>query len=190
MEQRDLINRLVAGEEAAFEEVVKANQSRVYNVCWSFLQQKDDAEDMAQEVFIHFYQKIGQFGQQSELTTWLYRLAVNKCLEALRSRKRKKRWALLSSLWRESGEAIEIPDFNHPGLALENQERAQLLLSQIERLPKNQKIAFTLHKMESLSYSEISVVMKTSISAVESLIHRAKQQLKKSLHMYYSKEWI
>jgi RNA polymerase sigma-70 factor (ECF subfamily) len=75
----------------------------------------------------------------------------------------------------------ELPDFHHPGVAMERKENAARLFKAIARLPENQKTAFTLHKLEDLSYLEISDVMKTSIAAVESLMHRAKQNLRKML---------
>ena len=76
---------------------------------------------------------------------------------------------------------MEIPDFNHPGVALDRKENAARLFKAIGQLPENQKIAFTLHKLEDLSYQEVSEVMGTSVAAVESLLHRAKQNLKKIL---------
>lgn len=75
----------------------------------------------------------------------------------------------------------EIPDFNHPGVALEKKENAAKLFRAIAQLPENQKTAFTLHKLEDLSYHEISEVMQTTVPAVESLMHRAKQNLRKLL---------
>ena len=76
---------------------------------------------------------------------------------------------------------MEIPDFNHPGVQLDRKENAAKLFRAISRLPENQKIAFTLHKLEDLSYQEVSEIMKTSLPAVESLMHRAKQNLRKML---------
>jgi RNA polymerase sigma-70 factor (ECF subfamily) len=75
----------------------------------------------------------------------------------------------------------ELPDFNHPGVALEKKEDAARLFKAISQLPDSQKTAFTLHKLEDLSYKEVSEVMKTSVPAVESLMHRAKQNLRKIL---------
>ncbi len=77
------------------------------------------------------------------------------------------------------------PDFHHPGITLDNKERASVLFKAIEKLPENQKIAFNLHKIEGLSYQEVSEVMKLSLSSVESLLHRAKNNLKKNLEDYY-----
>ena len=75
----------------------------------------------------------------------------------------------------------ELPDFNHPGVALDRKESAARLFKAIAQLPDNQKTAFTLHKLEDLSYLEVSDVMQTSVPAVESLMHRAKQNLRKIL---------
>jgi RNA polymerase sigma-70 factor (ECF subfamily) len=77
--------------------------------------------------------------------------------------------------------SIDPPDFNHPGIALEKKEDAKMLAKAIRRLPENQRIAFTLNKLEDLSYQEVSDIMKTTVSAVESLLHRAKQNLRKEL---------
>lgn len=84
--------------------------------------------------------------------------------------------------------AIEKPDFHHPGVTLDNKERAAVLFKAISQLPANQKIAFTLHKLEGLSYQEVSEVMKTSVSSVESLMHRAKSNLKKWLIVHYGND--
>ena len=82
-------------------------------------------------------------------------------------------------------EAIEKPDFNHPGVKLDNKEKAAVLFKAMKQLPENQRIAFTLHKVEGLSYHEISEVMNTTVPAVESLMHRAKANLRKWLENHY-----
>ena len=82
---------------------------------------------------------------------------------------------------------IQIPDFHHPGIILDNKEKAAVLFRAIQKLPQNQRIAFTLHKVEGLSYQEISDVMQTTVSSVESLLHRAKSNLRKILADYYGK---
>ena len=147
------------------------------------LKNSTDAEDVAQEVFIEVYRSVHRFKGDSTLATWIYRITINKCLEKIRHSKRKKRAAQTRSVdetpWNEPA------DFNHPGVVLENRERARILFSAIEKLPDNQKTAFILHKTEGLSYKEISAVMKSSVSSVESLMFRAKQNLQKYLREYY-----
>ncbi|MEQ8335781.1 MAG: RNA polymerase sigma factor [Cyclobacteriaceae bacterium] len=177
-------------EQYNLEKLVKENQSRVYNVCLSILQNPSDAEDISQEAFIHIFKNIEQFRSQAELSTWIYRVTVNKCLEELRSRKRKKRWGRLISLGVSFDDEVDVPHFEHPGVLLENKERAEVLFAMMNRLPDKQKVAFTLHKIEGLSYKEISDIMQISLSAVESLLHRAKNNLKKALKEYYQKQWI
>lgn len=144
----------------------------------------EEAQDMAQEVFIHVYQNIGKFNGDSKLSTWIYRITTNKCLEEIRRKSRKKRSAQLSDI---SDEMIQnqAPDFHHPGVALEDKERATILFEAIGKLPDPQRVAFTLSKIEQLSYEEISKVMEKSISSVESLLFRAKKNLRKLLTHYY-----
>lgn len=88
----------------------------------------------------------------------------------------------MQRLFGDNNEPIyEIPDFNHPGVALDKKENAAKLFKAIAKLPENQKVAFTLHKLEDLSYQEVSETMNTSLAAVESLLHRAKLNLRKIL---------
>ncbi|TMI80901.1 MAG: RNA polymerase sigma factor [Bacteroidetes bacterium] len=186
MDEQILIEKLKQGDEAAFKEVVETWQNMVYNTALGILQNAEDAEDVAQEAFVQAYESIKTFKAESKFSTWLYRITISKALDHLRRKKRKKRFAYLQSLFGADSEAIaEKPDFHHPGVALDNKERAAVLFKAINQLPENQKIAFTLHKMEGLSYREISEVMKTSLSSVESLMHRAKTNLRKWLEKYY-----
>ena len=182
MTETELIQGLRNGDEAAFRFLVNTYQDRVFNTAIGIVQNAEDAEDVAQEVFIQVFRSIHSFKGESKLSTWLYRIATTRALDLLRNRKSKKRFGFLQRLFGEENEPLyEIPDFNHPGIALDRKENAARLFKAISQLPDNQKIAFTLHKIEDLSYQEISDVMKTSVAAVESLMHRAKQNLRKIL---------
>jgi RNA polymerase sigma-70 factor (ECF subfamily) len=183
------ILQLQNGDPAAFRELVDQYRDRVYNTVLGFLQHREDAEDVLQDVFVEVYQSIGRFRETASLSTWIYRIAVQKALEHIRNSKRKKRSGIILSLF---GRENQVPvtsaaPFYHPGIKLENKERAAILFGAIGRLPENQRIAFTLHKIESLSYAEIAEIMKVSISAVESLMFRANQNLRKMLSDYYNK---
>jgi RNA polymerase sigma factor (sigma-70 family) len=178
----ELIQGLRNGDEAAFKFLVKNYQDRVYNTAIGIVQNAEDAEDVAQEVFIQVFRFIHSFKEESKLSTWIYRITTSRALDLLRSRKSKKRFGFLQRLFGDSNETLyELPDFNHPGVALDRKENAALLFKAINQLTENQKIAFTLHKLEDLSYQEISEVMQTSVAAVESMMHRAKQNLRKIL---------
>jgi RNA polymerase sigma factor (sigma-70 family) len=178
----ELIQGLRKGDEAAFNFLVKNYQDRVYNTAIGIVQNAEDAEDVAQEVFIQVFRSIHSFKAESKLSTWIYRITTTRSLDLLRNRKSKKRFGFLQRLFGDSNEILyELPDFNHPGVAMDRKENAALLFKAINQLPENQKIAFTLHKLEDLSYQEISEIMQTSVAAVESMMHRAKQNLRKIL---------
>lgn len=154
----------------------------VYNTCLSIVKSEEDAEDLAQEVFVQVYQSIRTFKGESKLSTWIYRIATTKSLDHERKKKRKKRFGFVKSIFGDDSEiVINPPDFNHPGVALDKKESAAKLFKAIEKLPENQKVAFLLNKVEGLSYQEVSDVMKVSTSSIESLLHRAKTNLRKIL---------
>jgi RNA polymerase sigma-70 factor (ECF subfamily) len=187
LEEKELILRLKKNDEIAFGLVVDLFSKKVYNTCVGLLQNLEDAQDVTQEIFITIHLNIKDFKEESSLSTWIYRISVNKCLEFLRKKNRKKRSGIFRSIFSSEGEkAIENhSDFSHPGIQLENQERSQVLFKAIGLLPAQQQTAYVLHKVEQVSYNEIAVIMEVSLSAVESLLFRAKQNLKKYLVTYY-----
>lgn len=186
MNELELIQQLRAGDEQAFKSLVTNYQDLVYNTALGIVQNSEDAEDVAQEVFIQVYRSIDQFKGDARLSTWIYRITTTKALDHIRSRKRKKRFAFITSLFGPNDELVHEPvDFQHPGVALDRKEQAALLFRMIAQLPENQRIAFTLHKTEELNYQEIAEVMQLSVSAVESLLFRARQNLRKLLEKYY-----
>jgi RNA polymerase sigma-70 factor (ECF subfamily) len=182
-----LVDALKRGDESAFRELVDTRQGLVYNTVLGLVQNQEDAEDVTQEVFIKVFESVHQFKGESAFTTWLYRVSVTTALEYLRKKKRKKRFAFLTSLFGEDQNPLhDPPDFVHPGVQLDNREKARELFAAIKKLPDNQRIAFTLHKVEGLSYQEVADVMGTTVAAVESLIHRGRQNLKKTLINLYN----
>ncbi|MBL0135222.1 MAG: RNA polymerase sigma factor [Chitinophagaceae bacterium] len=188
MSDQELIKQLKEGNESAFKTIVEKWQDMVFNTCMGLVQDANDAEDVAQEVFIQVYESVEQFKGESKFSTWLYRIAVTKSLDHLRKKKRKKRFAFLQSLFGvNEEEVIQDPEFHHPGVKLENKEQAAVLFKAISKLPDNQKAAFTLHKLEGLSYQEVAEALSTTVSSVESLMHRARGNLRKILTDYYQK---
>lgn len=187
MQQTQFIQDLQAGNESAFKTLVDTYQNQVYNLCYGFVHRADEAEDLAQEVFVEVYRSVGNYRGDAKLDTWMYRIATNKSLEWIRKSKRKKRMAFFQAKRGDQADWGKITDREpHPGVQLENQERSKILLWAIDQLVLKQRTAFTLHKIEGLSYEEISKVMEMSTSAIESLMFRAKKNLKKKLTSYYS----
>jgi len=177
-----MILLLREGNEAAFRELVNRFQDRVYNTALGFLQHPEDAEDIAQEVFIQVYRSVGNFKGDALLSTWIYRITVTKSLELIRSRKRKKRFGMLSRLFGEDNRPVHEPiEHFHPGIRQEQKEEAGQLMKLVNELPENQRTAFLLNKIEELSYREIAVIMNTTEAAIDSLLSRARQNLRKKI---------
>ena len=191
LEEQDFINDLKGGKQFAYGKLIDDFQKKVFATCISFVPNKEDAEDIAQEVFVEVFNSINKFKGNSKLSTWIYRITTNKCLEFIRKKNTKKRFAFLQSIM-----GNEIPmdktgyftEMNHPGIILENKEKSETLFIAINQLPDAQKIVFTLHKVDGKSYQEISDITEKSVSSVESLMFRAKKNLQKLLENYYKNE--
>ena len=192
MEENKLIQKVKSGDQQAFRVLVETHQQRVYNTCIGFLHHEADSEDVAQEVFIEVHKNIGLFKGDSKLSTWIYRIAVNKSLDFMRKKKRKKRWGFFQAVlgFDQIPEPVETSKGMLPGIATEDQDRGKSLFQAIDSLSENQRIAFTLHKLEGLSYQEITEIMGLSLSSVESLMFRAKKNLRKKLENYYKNQYL
>lgn len=184
MNQPQTDNRIKSGTKLRFEDIVTECQAMVYNTALSILQNEEDAEDITQEVFISVYQKMENFRGDAQMRTWIYRITVNKSLDQEKKKRRRKYGGFIKMVF-GGAEEEEAVDFDHPGAALDNKEKAVMLFKALKKLPETQRIAFTLHKIEGLPYQEIAAIMETSLVAVESLIARAKNGLKKTLKEYY-----
>jgi len=191
MSDTEIINQLKQGNEAAFRKLVDNYQKLVVNTCYGMVHNREDAEDIAQDVFVEVYRNVEHFRADARLSTWLYRIAVNRSLNHIRDNKKHK--------WFQSFEneveaknrqlmQVESSKSDHPEYEMENKQRAIILHEAINSLTENQKVAFTLNKYEELSYQEISEVMDMSVSSVESLLFRAKKNLQKKLHKCYKKK--
>jgi len=188
LNQPELIVQLQQGDEQAFTRLVDQWQDMVYNTAISIVQNEDDADDITQDVFIQVYQSVSSFKGESKFSTWLYRIVISKALDHVKKKKRKKRFEFVQSLFgTASEEEIHPEEFNHPGVLMENRETAAALFKAMQQLPDNQRIAFTLHKLESQKHQDIAAIMNLSVTAVESLIARAKSNLRKILQEYYNK---
>ncbi|KAA3612700.1 MAG: RNA polymerase sigma factor [Calditrichaeota bacterium] len=172
-----------------FRSIVESHQEKVRTTCFRYVHNAEDADDIAQEVFVQVYESLTHFREDAELSTWIYRIAVNKSLDFLRKKKRKKRFAQLTTLFGfdEGKEEIILPASGDPQQDMEANEQKHVLNTAIERLPENQQTVITLSKYQGFSNKEIADIMKLSLSAVEALMHRAKKNLHKRLYNYYEK---
>jgi RNA polymerase sigma factor (sigma-70 family) len=167
-----------------FEEIYHANVKAVYNLALQYVQNTEDAAEITQDVFVSVHESLEKFRSEAKVSTWIYRIAINKSLDFIKSKKRKKRFAFFTSLFYDNGTEINhnYNNFNHPGVQLENKESLKKLMQWIDELPDNQKTVIILSKMEQKSQAEIAEIMALHIKAVESLMHRAKQNLLKKIN--------
>ncbi|TGE25671.1 sigma-70 family RNA polymerase sigma factor [Hymenobacter aquaticus] len=178
----ELVAQLQQGSEAAFRTLVERYQNRIYRTVLSLLRSPEEAEDVAQEVFVEVYQTIGRFRGEAALSTWLYRLATSRALKNRRRARAQKRFAYFTSLLGFDNQVLHEPaDQGHPQAQLEEQQQLTLLLALIDRLPEQQQVAFTLRHEQELSYEEIAAVLNTTVPAVESLLFRARRTLRHHL---------
>lgn len=187
MTDHQLVHEILYGNsQKAFELLVEKYQRLVVMTCRGFLSNYADAEDLAQEVFIEVFQSIHRFRNESKLSTWLYRIAVNKSLNFVRRQKRSKIFESLDRLFSDNTNGS-----NHYGLQnasngtpdgqIQIAEDRKALKQAINSLPDNQRIAFILNKYMDLTYKEVAEVMNITLPAVESLLFRAKTNLQKKI---------
>ncbi|MEO6539455.1 MAG: RNA polymerase sigma factor [Ferruginibacter sp.] len=187
MNQPELVLLLQQGDESAFKKLVEEWQDMVYNTALGIVQHADDADDITQEVFIQVYQSVSSFKGDSKFSTWLYRITISKALDHEKKKKRKKRFGFMQGLFGgDEEEQVHAVEFDHPGVQMEKKERANELFYALKQIPDKQRIAFTLHKLEGQSYQEVAGIMNTTLYAVESLMGRAKVNLRKVLGSYYN----
>ncbi|WP_178983992.1 RNA polymerase sigma factor [Winogradskyella helgolandensis] len=191
MEETEFIQELKLKSPKAYSQLLDDFQQKVFGTCISFVPNREDAEDIAQDVFMEVFNSINKFKGDSKLSTWIYRITTNKCLEFIRKKNTKKRFAFLQSI---TGNVIPMDktdyftEMNHPGILLENKELNATLFKAINSLPESQSVVFTLHKIDGKSYQEVAEITKRSLSSVESIMFRAKKNLKNLLENYYKNE--
>jgi RNA polymerase sigma-70 factor (ECF subfamily) len=184
MTDRELILKIGSKDHQALKELVDQYQEIVLNTCYNLVGNRQDAEDVTQEVFFQIYKSISQFRQESKLSTWIYRIAVNRSLNFIRDQKRFRWIKSISSLLEEENRTVSevpAPDSMRPDVTLARKEQELMIRKAIDSLPGKQKAAFVLYAYETISYQEIAEIMSCSHSSVESLIHRAKLNLQNTL---------
>jgi len=188
-----LVTLLKEGHEGAFRVLVREYQERLFHVACGMTADREESQDIVQEVFLKVHQRINTFKERSKLSTWLYRITVNECLNLHRSWKRRFRQhhqSLDQSLetdesdyFSELGTNDFTPDALYQGKEFENAFRAAL-----KGLGKNARAVFVLKEVEGLSYDEISGILKIKRGTVSSRLCYARKNLRKSLGKYLDKD--
>ncbi len=182
----DLMVAVANGDRFAFEILVSRHQTRILNTIYRFIGDRTDAEDLAQEVFLRIWQAAQRYKPTAKFTTWAYRITANLCINELKSARRKRFFQFnlpdrnmqpqVDEHVTENGQKVPSPE----SLLLAAEEKRQIWAA-IQSLPANQRMAVVLKRYEGLSYAEIAEVLSCSVSAVDSLLVRAKRSLRKKL---------
>ena len=162
--------------ETQFNVIYNEYAKLVYNFSLHYLHNTEDAQEATQDVFVKIYNKIEGFNNKSSLKTWIYRITINHSLDVIKSKNRKLR--VLFSREYEDNDKI---DFDHPGIKVESKEAVEKIMKEINSLPENQKTALILKGIEGLSQKEIASILKIKEKALDSLLSRARENLKKRL---------
>jgi RNA polymerase sigma factor (sigma-70 family) len=187
VEERHLVEQLQNQNEIAIRNFIQSYQQDVFRVILKIVFNELDAEDLTQETFMDALLHIQDFQGDSTLKTWLFRIAVNRSLQHIRAGKRQKRFAILKSIFStEDDEPMAITDNSiSVHKELENKELSNALKLNIEKLPENQRLAFSLIYLNGHSYQESASIMEVSVKAIEALLSRAKLKLRSTLGEYH-----
>ena len=161
-----------------FDEIYFEHYKMVFNLALQYVQNKEDAEEITQDVFVKIFDNLNSFKKQSSLKTWIYRMAINQSLDFIKAKNAQKR-NFLSSIFsiNDSNFKFQPSNFNHPGIELEQKEACQKIFEAINQLSDNQKTALILLKIEDKSQAETAEIMNLKVKALESLFQRAKNNL-------------
>ncbi len=191
-DEHDLIAASQAGDAAALEELVRAHQGRVYGFAMRMCRNVEDAKDILQETFLGMLRSIREFRQDSRFTTWLYRIAANACLKKRRRGvhdPQPEQELSLDALMPHpdaDGRRPEIPDWSSDAeRALLNGELSAQMEAAIDKLPREYKIVLVLRDVEGFTAEEAADMLKLSVSAVKSRLHRARVFLRNELAGYF-----
>jgi RNA polymerase sigma-70 factor, ECF subfamily len=183
MSDQELIEGIIRRDRAALQFLVDTYQRQVIKTAYYLVGDMAEAEDISQDTMMEVVRSISKFKGRSALSTWIYRITVNRSLNAVKRNKRRDLFTRIETFFSGSGTVdrnVEDAFIQHDN-PVEKNENSAILYHAISMLTENQRIAFTLHKFEDLPYQEIASVMQVSLSSVESLIHRAKMNLQKRL---------
>jgi len=165
----DIVERYLAGDMTAFDELMIRYERQVYRVCYRFVENRDDAMDLAQEVFIKAFEHLGSFRRESSLKTWLYRIAMNHCINHVK---------------KHSQEFVEVNESTGSVRAsvhaqLEDQEQRDHFRQLVKQLPPKQKAILEMRINEQLSYEEIAKISGRSVSTIKASVFFALEKLRK-----------
>lgn len=183
MNEDSLIKKAKDGDSAAFGMLMEKHMNTVYNIALRMTENREDAEDITQDVMIKIFRVLDSFKGNSKFSTWVYRVAVNTCLDELKKKKNKKHFSLDAKIKGEDGEIeADIKDDSpSPEKLAERRELRDMVGEAIKKLSDEHRAVIVLRDIRGMSYGEIGEILKCGEGTVKSRISRARAQLKKIL---------
>lgn len=181
MEDKELVSLAREGRRGAFEELVKRYEAKVYSMALNFTRNREEALDIAQEVFLRAYLALPGFHARSEFSTWLYRISINRIRDVLRKKKRSAEVSLDDVREQAASAGDPIRDTEE---ARQQEARKALLHRTITELPEKYRLVLTLRDIQGLPYERIAEVLRISPGTVDSRLHRARKLLRTRLLPY------
>ena len=183
----ELIEACLAGKTDAFGQLVVRHQDRLYNTLAKVLGSADDARDVAQEAFVHAFQKLHTFRGNSAFYSWLFRIAMNAAIS--KKRKTRRMTASVDLAREKSGEEpVDFHPESQPSHAIELSERRQLVQEALGQLSEEFRTVLVLKEMEGLKYEEIAEIVGCPVGTVRSRIHRARSEMREKLRILFKAE--
>jgi len=185
-ESIQLVRAYLKDDKNAFDKLIHLRKKMVFNLCYRFLGNYEDAADCAQEVFLKVFRSLKKFRFESNFTTWVYRITVNTCknkLNSLEYRLRFKKMRINSNKPTEDPpQSVDVGDDTYsPDSSLKRKEISQLIQDAVNKLPTPQKMVVVLRDMEGRSYEEIVEITGFKLGTVKSKLSRARQKLRETL---------
>jgi len=179
----EIIDLILSGERDKYRLLVERHQQMVFRTCMGYLHNRDDADDLTQEVFIQAYQSLSRFRKDSAFSTWLYRITINASLNRTRRQANFLKRGFDGLFGKEEQDISDhtADSGDNPEELMIKEENRKWIAKAMESLPENQRTAIVLSKYDELSQKEIAEIMNTTEGAVESLIQRAKANLRVKL---------
>lgn len=182
MTEQELVARAKAGDDEAFAQLMRDNETRIYNLTLRMTGNPEDAMDLAQEAFLNAWRGLKFFKGDSAFSTWVYRLASNACIDHLRRKKRRQDISAPMPVDEEDNSQPDIPDDRFlPERELERQELRQAVADGLSRLSDEHRQVLVMREINGLSYQEIADVLALEAGTVKSRIARARNSLRKIL---------
>jgi RNA polymerase sigma-70 factor (ECF subfamily) len=184
-EDLDLVERFQRGDVTAFELLVTKYQNKIYDIAYRYTRNAEDAYDLSQEVFERVFKSLGRFRKKSSFYTWLYRIAVNACIDYGRQRSRFQ--AVPIEEWARSHEPLSAGPSYSPVEAVELQELKHQIAKAIDQLPPKQRTVFIMKRQEGLSLEEIAQTLGRSVGTIKAHLFHATHKLMDLLGPYLEK---